>query len=78
MAPASSNGTRGTQGPVFCVGTYHMPCLFTHRPVMAIHTSMVIKHLVELASSDQLVIAGDFNFNPVSECYKIVTEGEMS
>lgn len=44
---------------------------------MAIHTSMVIRHLVGLAASDPLVIAGDFNFNPESECYKIVAEGEM-
>lgn len=62
-------------GGTFCVGTYHMPCLFNARPVMVMHTSMVIKHLARLAGSDPLVFAGDFNFNPDSECYKLATEG---
>lgn len=58
------------------MGTYHMPCLFNIRPVMVIHTSLVIKHLAGLAGSDPLVFAGDFNFNPDSECYKLAVEGE--
>lgn len=42
---------------------------------MVMHTSMVIKHLARLAGSDPLIFAGDFNFNPDSECYKLATEG---
>eukprot|EP00904_Undaria_pinnatifida_P008588 jgi/Undpi1/485/HiC_scaffold_10.g03951.m1 len=64
-------------GGTFCVGTYHMPCLFNIRPVMVIHTSLVIKHLAGLAGSDPLVFAGDFNFNPDSECYKLAVEGDL-
>lgn len=63
-------------GGTFCVGTYHMPCLFNIRPVMVMHTSMAIKHLAKLAGSDPLVFAGDFNFNPDSDCYKLAVEGE--
>lgn len=63
-------------GGTFCIGTYHMPCLFNNRPVMVMHTSMAIKHLAKLAGSDPLVFAGDFNFNPDSDCYKLAVEGE--
>lgn len=79
-APSLPSGTNGVLGAdpsarCFCIGTYHMPCLFNYRPVMMIHTSMAIKHLARLARKDPLVFAGDFNFNPQSECYKLVTEG---
>lgn len=67
--------TSAPNGGTFCVGTYHMPCLFNVPPVMVMHTSMVVKHLARLAGSDPLVFGGDFNFNPQSECYKLVTEG---
>ena len=69
-------GSSAPNGGAFCVGTYHMPCLFNIRPVMVIHTSLVIKHLARLAGSDPLVFAGDFNFNPDSECYKLAVEGK--
>lgn len=62
-------------GGTFCVGTYHMPCLFNVRPVMVMHTSLAIKHLAKLAGSDPLVFAGDFNFNPDSDCYKLAVQG---
>lgn len=42
---------------------------------MVMHTSMVVKHVTKLAGSDPVVLAGDFNFNPASECYKLATEG---
>eukprot|EP00903_Cladosiphon_okamuranus_P007240 g7026.t1 len=64
-------------GGTFCVGTYHMPCLFNVRPVMVMHTSLAIKHLAKLAGSDPLVFAGDFNFNPDSDCYKLAVEGDL-
>lgn len=70
-------GSSAPNGGTFCVGTYHMPCLFNIRPVMVIHTSLVIKHLARLAGSDPLVFAGDFNFNPDSECYKLAVEGDL-
>lgn len=52
-----------------------MPCLFNVRPVMVMHTSLAIKHLAKLAGSDPLVFAGDFNFNPDSDCYKLAVQG---
>ncbi|CAN0432619.1 unnamed protein product [Ectocarpus sp. 12 AP-2014] len=64
-------------GGTFCVGTYHMPCLFNVRPVMVMHTSLAIRHLAKLAGPDPLVFAGDFNFNPDSDCYKLAVEGDL-
>ncbi|CBJ31273.1 conserved unknown protein [Ectocarpus siliculosus] len=64
-------------GGTFCIGTYHMPCLFNIRPVMVMHTSLAIRHLAKLAGPDPLVFAGDFNFNPDSDCYKLAVEGDL-
>ncbi|CAN0406745.1 unnamed protein product [Discosporangium mesarthrocarpum] len=60
-----------------CVGTYHMPCMFMCRPVMVIHTALLMRHMAKLANRDPLVVAGDFNFSPGSECYRLVTEGNL-
>lgn len=70
--------TAAPNGGVFCVGTYHMPCMFMIPAVMTIHTSMAIKHLTKLAGADPLVFGGDFNFTPDSECYKLATQGELT
>lgn len=70
-----ATGTGKQNAGAFCVGTYHMPCMFLVPPVMTIHASMAIQHFAQLAGSDPLVFAGDFNFTPQSECYKLVTEG---
>ncbi|CAM9771725.1 unnamed protein product, partial [Hapterophycus canaliculatus] len=73
----ASSASDVTSGGTFCVGTYHMPCLFNIRPVMVMHTSLAIKHVAKLAGSDPFVLAGDFNFNPDSECYKLAVEGDL-
>ena len=76
LRPKDASASAGLpNGGTFCVGTYHMPCLFNVRPVMVMHTSLAIKHLARLAGSDPLVFAGDFNFNPDSDCYKLAVEG---
>lgn len=75
VSPVSPAGARPYERSSFCVGTYHMPCMFRVPPVMAIHTTMLVKHMARLAGSDPFVLAGDFNFVPDSACYKIVTEG---
>lgn len=74
--PAPPDAEAAPTARVFCVGTYHMPCLFRVPPVMTIHTSMLVRHVSRLSEADPFVIAGDFNFVPGSDCYKIVTEGE--
>lgn len=63
---------------VFCVGTYHMPCMFMVPSVMTIHTSMAVKHFARLAGEDPLIFAGDFNFTPDSACYKLATQGDLA
>lgn len=72
---AAASSLAAHNGESFCVGTYHMPCMFRIPPVMTIHTSMIVKHISRLAGTDPFVLAGDFNFVPDSACYKIVTEG---
>lgn len=77
LRPKNASSTL-PNGGTFCVGTYHMPCLFNVPPVMVMHTSLAIKHLAKLAGSDPLVFAGDFNFNPDSDCYKLAVEGKVA
>ncbi|CAM9786617.1 unnamed protein product [Chrysoparadoxa australica] len=65
-------------GKVFCVGTYHMPCAFWCPPIMVIHNALLVQHMLRLAKGDPAVLAGDFNFEPGSACYRLVTTGELS
>jgi hypothetical protein len=63
---------------IFCVATYHMPCVFWDQRVMVIHTALVAQTVQQLAGGDPLVLAGDFNFKPGSSPYKLITEGHLS
>ena len=48
----------------FCIGTYHMPCLYKQPDVMAIHSCAVKDLIFQLAAGKDLVLAGDFNIKP--------------
>eukprot|EP01001_Neometanema_parovale_P010706 NODE_6944_length_805_cov_59.799120_g6708_i0.p1 GENE.NODE_6944_length_805_cov_59.799120_g6708_i0~~NODE_6944_length_805_cov_59.799120_g6708_i0.p1 ORF type:complete len:187 (-),score=12.89 NODE_6944_length_805_cov_59.799120_g6708_i0:168-728(-) len=61
----------------FCVATYHMPCAFTKPEVMMIHSALVGQHTSRMANSDPLVLAGDWNFKPVDQMYKMMTTGDV-
>ena len=60
------------------VGTYHMPCDFRRPDVMQLHVAAAARQLQEYAGDLPCVLAGDFNFQPDSECYRLVTGGGMS
>ncbi len=61
----------------FCVTTYHMPCMFRLPKVMVMHTAMLADRARAFAGGDPYVIAGDFNFKPIDECYAFMTEGKL-
>jgi exonuclease III len=61
----------------FWIGTYHMPCAYYNPPVMTIHSALVAKRLLDLAAGDPCVLAGDFNFKPLSPPYQLFTGGEF-
>jgi mRNA deadenylase 3'-5' endonuclease subunit Ccr4 len=67
----------------FVVGTYHMPCAYMHRAVMVLHAGAVANQIQEFArngvSGDApIILAGDFNMDPDSEEYNLMTFGEVS
>jgi len=67
-------------GVAFAVSTYHMPCLFGSDPkecVMVQHAALVAQHAQKFAGGLPCVLAGDFNFQPPSSCYQLVTEGSL-
>lgn len=61
----------------FMVATYHMPCIFWEPAVMSIHITMAIQAIQRLATKANVpyIVAGDFNFKPISACYQFVTTG---
>ncbi len=65
-------------GEEFVVGTYHMPCAFDWPDQMRLHAAAVASQSLAFARGGPLVLAGDFNFKPDSDCYRIVTEGRMT
>lgn len=57
----------------FCVGTYHMPCLYKIPDVMIIHSSIVKDLMFQMAAGKNLILAGDFNFESKDQSYKGIT-----
>lgn len=66
-----------TRGEVV-VGTYHMPCAFDWPDQMRLHAAASAQQSLAFANGDPLVLAGDFNFKPDSDCYRLVTNGFLS
>lgn len=64
--------------PSFCVGTYHMPCLFGTPEkvrVVNIHTYLLMARFRAFAGNDAAVLVGDFNFKPKDSPYLLATSG---
>lgn len=61
----------------FCIGVYHMPCVFSVPSVMVCHTALAMQHAQRFAKGDPLVICGDWNSTPVSESYQLITQGVL-
>jgi len=62
----------------FCVANYHMPCTWYAPKVMTLHSEMIFRRSQDLAGSDPLVLAGDFNIIPDTPTYKMLTQGTLS
>ena len=65
-------------GDAFCVGTYHMPCLFgsvDKERVMVIHASLAAARVKKVAAGKRYVLCGDFNVKPYDACYQLLTQG---
>ena len=63
----------------FCVSTYHMPCAFRFPHVMTCHAALSVQAAATFAGKDTpFVLAGDFNFDPSSSSYALVTSGEAT
>ena len=68
-------------GDAFCVGTYHMPCLFgsvDKERVMVIHASLAAARVKKVADGKRYVLCGDFNVKPYDACYQLLTQGSLS
>ena len=61
----------------FCVGTYHMPCMFKYPSVMVTHCSLSAQHIHKFSKGDPYVYTGDFNIKPTSSQYQLLTEGDL-
>ena len=64
-------------GKAFCIGTYHMPCMFWAPKVMVIHAALASQKIQDFAKDDHCILAGDFNFKPGESTYKLVTTGSL-
>jgi mRNA deadenylase 3'-5' endonuclease subunit Ccr4 len=58
----------------FCLATYHMPCAFWAPTVMELHTKKLIEEMDNYKGKYPVIISGDFNFQPDSSSYKIMTK----
>lgn len=65
-------------GKVVFIGTYHMPCLYNMPDVMMIHASAVKDLMFEKAAGQSVILAGDFNIDPLSDCYQALTRSDSA
>eukprot|EP01129_Flabellula_baltica_P006299 TRINITY_DN2342_c0_g1_i3.p1 TRINITY_DN2342_c0_g1~~TRINITY_DN2342_c0_g1_i3.p1 ORF type:complete len:262 (-),score=51.19 TRINITY_DN2342_c0_g1_i3:155-940(-) len=63
-------------GRTFHVSVVHMPCAFRDQSIMVTSGSLVLKRLQEIAGNDPYILAGDFNSEPGTPCYNLITNGD--
>eukprot|EP01088_Endostelium_zonatum_P010234 TRINITY_DN23606_c0_g1_i1.p1 TRINITY_DN23606_c0_g1~~TRINITY_DN23606_c0_g1_i1.p1 ORF type:complete len:396 (-),score=63.85 TRINITY_DN23606_c0_g1_i1:27-1214(-) len=61
----------------FCVGVYHMPCVYYDQAHMILHASFFSQMIEGLAKVDPYILAGDWNFKPLDPPYALLTEGKL-
>ena len=61
----------------FCVGTYHMPCMFRYPDVMTIHAALSAQQVQQFADGHPYVFCGDFNIKPGDVQYRLLLEGQL-
>lgn len=59
----------------FWVATYHMPCAWYNPAVMTLHTHTLLKYVYRTATSEPVILAGDWNSKTDSESYRLITRG---
>jgi len=69
--------TNESSNEQFTVANYHIPCDFTRPTVMMLHSSVAMQQAQKIAGDVPLVFAADWNFKPDSECYQLITTGEL-
>ena len=64
-------------GKTFCVATVHMPCDYKRPTVMMVYTGLFLSEIQRMSIGFPLIFCGDFNFQPTSDYYKLITTGEI-
>jgi len=59
----------------FCVATYHMPCVFWDERAMVCHAALSMRCAESFAKQKPFVYLGDFNIQPGSPGYEMLTKG---
>merc|ERR1712032_248213 len=72
----------GLGSDAFCVGVYHMPCLYRsceERQTQNIHILALKKAIVDMSrdSEEPCVLLGDFNIKPKSSAYNLMTGSRL-
>jgi len=62
---------------LFIVATYHMPCEWRRQRTMTTHAILASQTVQEFAQDRPLILCGDFNFNPLSYQYNVITTGKI-
>eukprot|EP00039_Didymoeca_costata_P001563 m.53339 g.53339 ORF g.53339 m.53339 type:complete len:350 (+) comp10860_c0_seq1:192-1241(+) len=62
----------------FFVSTYHMPCAFFAPRVMMVHSALAAQHAQRIAKQSPLILCGDWNFQPNTSQYALITTGKAS
>lgn len=60
---------------IFWVANYHMPCEYRNPGVMFLHAEHVMKYVQAKANCAPLIFAGDWNSQPDSLVYRLITRG---
>lgn len=59
----------------FWVATFHMPCFYAYPRRLTILNTLLFQRLQDLAGEEALIVGGDFNYDPASEQYLLLTTG---
>eukprot|EP01062_Namystynia_karyoxenos_P073443 TRINITY_DN70240_c0_g1_i1.p1 TRINITY_DN70240_c0_g1~~TRINITY_DN70240_c0_g1_i1.p1 ORF type:complete len:382 (+),score=86.16 TRINITY_DN70240_c0_g1_i1:87-1148(+) len=70
-----------SDGTPFTVGCYHMPCLFGSAErvqTVNIHAALLAQRLHAAADGAPYLLVGDFNFQPGTSPYNLMTTGQLA
>ena len=68
---------RSSEGPVFCVSTYHAPCIYAEADTMRAFCTLAAQAAHSFAEGRPYVLAGDLNIKPGDDAYKALTQGSI-